>query len=326
MDDYAERQRVAFQQIHHDVQTNLKASRNKMRIRQHNKAKTQTFTPGDQVQRTMKELSDLSYIARLLHKNPIAQSHHHRQERGLVNFLGEISKALFGTAMDSDVQALSQKLNVVGQTVVNQVSSVLRTREDVKKKFTDFRSAVKKKAADIRRDSQETGGGPSTETKLNAVEEAMLGTLADVQVGGLPDIRDPGPSEHDTEEEDEVELPSVELPPGPSVPSVADPSVMIRSAAATSVVDTIIGTPVIPSVGSYQEVSGTAEPIAEHSYSEPSMRQSVPSQGSRVGQMTLAPEMLGIQTQILNGVLQISETLLDIAMTMKDIRNKYCEE
>ncbi|KAK3890874.1 hypothetical protein Pcinc_005174 [Petrolisthes cinctipes] len=210
--------------------------------------------------------------------------------------------------------------------LVNSVSSVLRTREDVKKKFTDFRSAVKKKAADIRRDSQETGGGPSTETKLNAVEEAMLGTLADVQVGGLPDIRDPGPSEHDTEEEDEVELPSVELPPGPSVPSVADPSVMIRSAAATSVVDTIIGTPGIPSVGSYQEVSGTAEPIAEHSYSEPSMRQSVPSQGSRVGQMTLAPEMLGIQTQILNGVLQISETLLDIAMTMKDIRNKYCEE
>ncbi|KAK3885116.1 hypothetical protein Pcinc_010667 [Petrolisthes cinctipes] len=81
----------------------------------------------------------------------------------------------------------------------------------------------------------------------------MLGTLADVQVGGLPDIRDPGPSEHDTEEEDEVELPSVELPPGPSVPSVAEPAVMIRS-AATSVVDTIIGTPGIPSVGSYQEV------------------------------------------------------------------------
>ncbi|KAK3891356.1 hypothetical protein Pcinc_004749 [Petrolisthes cinctipes] len=100
----------------------------------------------------------------------------------------------------------------------------------------------------------------------------MLGTLADVQVGGLPDIRDPGPSEHDTEEEDEVELPSVELPPGPSVPSVAEPAVMIRS-AATSVVDTIISTPGIPSVGSYQVVSGTAEPIAEHSYSERSTRQ-----------------------------------------------------
>ncbi|KAK3894747.1 hypothetical protein Pcinc_001471 [Petrolisthes cinctipes] len=37
------------------------------------------------------------------------------------------------------------------------VSSVQRTRDDVQKKFTDFRSAVKKKAADnIRRDSQET--------------------------------------------------------------------------------------------------------------------------------------------------------------------------
>ncbi|KAK3885904.1 hypothetical protein Pcinc_009922 [Petrolisthes cinctipes] len=163
--------------------------------------------------------------------------------------------------------------------LVNSVSLVQRARDDVKKKFTDFISAAKKKAADIRRDSQETGGGPSTETKLNPVEEAMLGTLADVQVGGLPGIRDPGPSEHDTEEEDEVELPSVELPPGPSVPSVAEPAGMIRS-AATSVVDTITGTPGIPSVGSYQEVSGTAEPIAEHSYSEPSTRQSVPSQGS----------------------------------------------
>ncbi|KAK3874517.1 hypothetical protein Pcinc_020537 [Petrolisthes cinctipes] len=131
--------------------------------------------------------------------------------------------------------------------------------------------------------------------------------------------------EHDTEEEDEVELPSVELPPGPSVPSVAEPAVMIRS-AATSVVDTVIGTPGIPSVGSYQEFSGTEKPIAEHSYSERSTRQSVPSQGSGVGQMTLAPEMLDIQTQILNGVLQISETLLDIAKSMKDIRNKYCEE
>ncbi|KAK4317951.1 hypothetical protein Pmani_011007 [Petrolisthes manimaculis] len=180
----------------------------------------------------------------------------------------------------------------------------------------------------MRQDSQETGGGPSTETKLNPVEKAMAGTLKDVQMGGVSGVRDPGASENDTDEDEVelpvVELPSVQLPPGPSVPSVATEPGMIRS-AATSVVDTIAGTPAIPSVGSYQDVSGTAEPIPDHSYSDqPSRRHSVPSQGStRVRQMTLAPEMLDIQTQILHGVLQISESLIDIA---KSIRKKCFEE
>ncbi|KAK4325755.1 hypothetical protein Pmani_003698 [Petrolisthes manimaculis] len=180
----------------------------------------------------------------------------------------------------------------------------------------------------MRQDSQETGRGPSTETKLNPVEKAMAGTLKDVQMGGVPGVRDPGASENDTDEDEVelpvVELPSVQLPPGPSVPSIATEPGMIRS-AATSVVDTIAGTPAISSVGSYQDVSGTAEPIPDHSYSEqPSRRHSVPSQGStRVRQMTLAPEMLDIQTQILHGVLQISESLIDIA---KSIRKKCFEE
>ncbi|KAK4323354.1 hypothetical protein Pmani_005939 [Petrolisthes manimaculis] len=182
----------------------------------------------------------------------------------------------------------------------------------------------------MRQDSQETGGGPSTETKLNPVEKAMAGTLKDVQMGGVSGVRDPGASENDTDEDEVdlpvvdlpvVELPSVQLPPGPSVPSVAtEPAGMIRS-AATSVLDTIAGTPAIPSVGSYQDVSGTSEQIPDHSYSEqPSRRH---SQASRVRQMTLAPEMLDIQTQILHGVLQISESLIDIA---KSLRKKCFEE
>ncbi|KAK3885034.1 hypothetical protein Pcinc_010689 [Petrolisthes cinctipes] len=42
-------------------------------------------------------------------------------------------------------------------TEVNSVSRVLRGREEVKKKFVDFKSVVKKKMSNIRQEQEKTG-------------------------------------------------------------------------------------------------------------------------------------------------------------------------
>ena len=80
------------------------------------------------------ELDDVTAIAHLLEQNPISQSHlHRRTKRGLINLLGEVSKTLFGTAVDSDVQTLARKLNIVGQAVKNQGKVVTAVYQTVQK-------------------------------------------------------------------------------------------------------------------------------------------------------------------------------------------------
>ncbi|KAK4325796.1 hypothetical protein Pmani_003629 [Petrolisthes manimaculis] len=75
---------------------------------------------------------------------------------------------------------------------INSVSRVRRNREEVKKKFADFKSVVKKKLSIRRQEQEKTGGGTSEAKALTPLEEAMAQVLKMVQVSGVPGLQDPG--------------------------------------------------------------------------------------------------------------------------------------
>ncbi|KAK3880375.1 hypothetical protein Pcinc_015141 [Petrolisthes cinctipes] len=77
-------------------------------------------------------------------------------------------------------------------TEVNSVSRVLRGMEEVKKKFVDFKSIVKKKMSIIRQEQEKTGGGTSEAKALTHIEEAMAQVIKEIQVSGIPGLQDPG--------------------------------------------------------------------------------------------------------------------------------------
>ncbi|XP_050691561.1 myb-related transcription factor, partner of profilin-like [Eriocheir sinensis] len=91
---------------------------------------------------------------------------------------------------------------------VNAVGVTRRTEDEVKKKFRDFRSFVKKKVADARQEMLRTGGGPTADTKLSAAEEAMAALISEVAIAGHADVPDseevPGGSMFSEVQEDYV--------------------------------------------------------------------------------------------------------------------------
>ncbi|XP_037787076.1 nuclear apoptosis-inducing factor 1-like [Penaeus monodon] len=75
-------------------------------------------------------------------------------------------------------------------TEVNLVARVQRNVNEVRRKFTNLRAAVKEKAAQEReRETKKhtggTGGGPAVLTNYSPVEEAMLTLIEPVVITGL---------------------------------------------------------------------------------------------------------------------------------------------
>ncbi|KAL2087182.1 hypothetical protein ACEWY4_018241 [Coilia grayii] len=70
-------------------------------------------------------------------------------------------------------------------------TGVARTGEEVRKKWQDFSSLAKRKAAAVRRDTTATGGGPTTAAPLTLEEEravSLLGSTATVGIEGGVDV------------------------------------------------------------------------------------------------------------------------------------------
>lgn len=73
------------------------------------------------------------------------------------------------------------------------VTGVARSGEEVRKKWQDFSSLAKRKAAGIRRDIASTGGGPQTSAPLTAEEEralSIMGSTACTGARGGIDVRE----------------------------------------------------------------------------------------------------------------------------------------
>ncbi|KAL2094400.1 hypothetical protein ACEWY4_009119 [Coilia grayii] len=71
------------------------------------------------------------------------------------------------------------------------ITDVARTGEEVRKKWQDFSSLEKRKAAAVRRDTTATGGGPSTTAPLTLEEDravSVLGSMASVGIEGGVDV------------------------------------------------------------------------------------------------------------------------------------------
>ncbi|KAG7156528.1 myb/SANT-like DNA-binding domain-containing protein 4 isoform X2 [Homarus americanus] len=71
---------------------------------------------------------------------------------------------------------------------VNAVARIPRSVAEVRRKFSDLRVSVKKKAAQDKKYPGGTGGDPHFETTYTSIEEAVLQLLESVSIHGIPGI------------------------------------------------------------------------------------------------------------------------------------------
>ncbi|XP_042214208.1 myb/SANT-like DNA-binding domain-containing protein 4 isoform X1 [Homarus americanus] len=69
---------------------------------------------------------------------------------------------------------------------VNVVAQIPRNVEEVRRNFSDLRESVKNKAAQDKKYTGGTGGGPQIENTYTAIEEAVLQLLDPVSIHGIP--------------------------------------------------------------------------------------------------------------------------------------------
>ncbi|XP_063895427.1 guanine nucleotide-binding protein G(s) subunit alpha isoforms XLas-like isoform X1 [Helicoverpa armigera] len=81
-------------------------------------------------------------------------------------------------------RSISVALNCVG-------SGATKTPDQWRRYWIEFKAKTKGKAADMRRSTSATGGGPNRLVPLNYIEEKVLALLGPVVVEGLPGVRLP---------------------------------------------------------------------------------------------------------------------------------------
>ncbi|XP_046578691.1 myb-related transcription factor, partner of profilin-like [Haliotis rubra] len=69
-------------------------------------------------------------------------------------------------------------------TKLNACSSVQRSGAQIRKKWNDYKSQVKKKAIDVRRESCKTGGGPAP-VGLSDLEHKVVSMIPQCQIEGI---------------------------------------------------------------------------------------------------------------------------------------------
>ena len=75
--------------------------------------------------------------------------------------------------------AITEQVNSVG-------TGYRRTTDDVRAKWRDYSSVLKRRAAGLRREQQRTGGGSTSESLLTPQEERVLAVLGAEALEGVP--------------------------------------------------------------------------------------------------------------------------------------------
>ncbi|XP_042221778.1 nuclear apoptosis-inducing factor 1-like isoform X1 [Homarus americanus] len=111
--------------------------------------------------------------------------------------------------LDSTRCTLQLKNHAWGEVLnaVNAVGRVTRNVTEIRRKFSDLRVSVKKKAAQDKKYAGGTGGGPQIEITYTAIEEAILQLLDPASMHGIPG---------DVESEEPINEEEREPTPGPS--------------------------------------------------------------------------------------------------------------
>ncbi|KAG7155111.1 t-SNARE domain-containing protein 1-like 7 [Homarus americanus] len=111
--------------------------------------------------------------------------------------------------LDSSRCTLQLKNHAWGEVLnaVNAVGRVTRNVTEIRRKFSDLRVSVKKKAAQDKKYAGGTGGGPQIEITYTAIEEAILQLLDPASIHGIPG---------DFESEEPINEEEREPTPGPS--------------------------------------------------------------------------------------------------------------
>ncbi|XP_064458069.1 uncharacterized protein LOC135368579 [Ornithodoros turicata] len=124
------------------------------------------------------------------------------------------------------------------------VSGIKRTTAEVKKKWTDYKSANKKKGASVIRSLGRTGGGAADVPPLTPLEERVVGTLDTSTVAGIDGSFDIGVG-------------------GPNV--VLDYDGMQRRGSTSSTTASVLSEPVeAPEEEARVHQTDTATPLAAH--------------------------------------------------------------
>ncbi|XP_045106183.1 uncharacterized protein LOC123514968 isoform X1 [Portunus trituberculatus] len=149
---------------------------------------------------------------------------------------------------------------------------------------------------------KKTGGGVPDVKPLTSVEEAMLPLIKDVQVSGVPGLRDPHPASDDEEDlaagDIDVTLPSRPASPRPS----GTQNLQISSPPEPLSPDT-------DTEGVVEIASEPAPPQADdHQYSQPPQA-GRNQRGSSRREGTLAPEMLQVHEDIRNSLSDLTECI-----------------
>ena len=73
-----------------------------------------------------------------------------------------------------------------------------RTLAEVQKKYSDLKSAVKRKLSRIKKDRNKTGCGAPTSEELSTFESLVAQSVCEEEVAGIPSGVDIGMSSHDS--------------------------------------------------------------------------------------------------------------------------------
>jgi hypothetical protein len=110
----------------------------------------------------------------------------------LCNEVGQRKVALFDKFSDSISQEVKKKAWREISNRVSAVATVPRSSDDVRKKWTDWASIVKGKAAKVKRGQRKTGGGTDDSPKLTQLEERVAAIIGPIAIGGVPGGIDSG--------------------------------------------------------------------------------------------------------------------------------------
>ena len=94
----------------------------------------------------------------------------------------QIISAKFTDAVTNDKK---NKVWIAITNNVNAVSCVQRTVDEIRRKWDDLKSRTKKKANDVKKDRQKTGGGEREEPDLTEFEQRVINLIGTTVVYGL---------------------------------------------------------------------------------------------------------------------------------------------
>ena len=95
------------------------------------------------------------------------------------------SKLLFAAMQGPCMKAAKERSWADVASCVSAVSSIGRSKSNVKKKWSALKSATRMKAVEMKKDIAATGGGPSSDSFLSPFEERILSIVPDVCLSGI---------------------------------------------------------------------------------------------------------------------------------------------